>query len=110
MSAEADAEKVEDFALEVVRAGPDGGDGFEGGTAAVEANLQADALFFRNREQVVHDFETRLLRMPVDAGDVRKVVERAIRVVTQKRAGFADGGALDVEGHLVAIVLDAFDG
>ena len=46
MSAEADAEEVEDFALEVVRAGPDGCNGFEGGAAAIEANFQADALFF----------------------------------------------------------------
>src|SRR5437588_12519892 len=110
MSGKANSEEVENFALKEIGAGPDRGDRFDYRVAAPQANFQADALFLRNREQMIDHFEARLGRSPVDAGNVGEEVESAFAMVAQNNARLPEVAAVDVDRHLVAVELDSLDG
>src|ERR1017187_79136 len=69
-----DAEEVEYLALVKVRRGPDGGDGIECEIGGVEPDGQANPLPQTVRDDVVGELETRLLRIPVDGGEVLEEV------------------------------------
>ncbi len=66
VSFEANAKEVEDFALVVVGARPDRGNGLDRRIGTGDEGSQADALLIRVRKNVVAQLEARLRREPVD--------------------------------------------
>ena len=68
-------------------------------------DLQPDALFLRDRKQVVDDLKSRLRRIPVHAGNVGKKIEGAGRVTLQEGAGLAEIVPPDEDRHLVTVEL-----
>ena len=68
MAVEANAEQVEDLALEEIGAGQMGVSESTTGIVAGKLDLQTETISWsRDREQVIHDLKARLARMPVDA-------------------------------------------
>src|ERR1700680_1070779 len=47
MPGEANAKQIENFALEIIGAGPQGSERLDGGAGAIKANLQPNPLFVR---------------------------------------------------------------
>ena len=70
MLIETNAEQVEDFTLEEVRARPDRRKRIDVGIGPGEPDLQSQILLISCREKLVDDFEARLAGIPVEAGDV----------------------------------------
>src|SRR6266404_1511381 len=90
MSGEAHSEQVEHFTLKVVGCGPYRSDRFNDRTLIVEPCFETYALFFRNRQKMVDNFETRLRWKPIHCCDIAKIVERTCGIIAQDRASLAD--------------------
>src|ERR1022692_1199420 len=103
MSRKANAEQIKDLALKVVGARPHRGQRLHRRTRALQPNFKTHPLLLRDRKQVVDHFKSRLRRVPIDAGHVRKEVERAFSVVTQQGTGLANVRAINVDCHLLAV-------
>src|SRR5579862_6270072 len=88
MALEADAEEIEDFALVIVGAGPDRGDGFNGGIFFPDPGLQPDALLILVRNDVVAELEAWVRGKPVDGGHV---FEGIVARLFYGTGGLADG-------------------
>src|SRR5271168_4165856 len=114
MTADVDAEEVEDFALVEVGGGPDGGDAVDGGVFAVEANDEANALFQRHGEDVVGDLVARLGGVPVDGGDIfEEVVPGLLDGLAGSDdvlAGYGDGQFGAVVFRIGGEIGERFDG
>src|SRR5258706_16113484 len=90
MSRETNSEQVEDLALKVVGCGPYRSDRFNDRTLIVEPCFETYALFFRNRQEMVDNFETRLRWKPIHCCDIAKIVKGARGIIAQDRASLAD--------------------
>ncbi len=109
MPIEADAEQVEDLALEEVCARPDRRERIDIGVVAGEPDLQPQVFLVDGRKEVVDDLEARLARVPIDAGEIGERVVLQLGVVLQRLAGLAQCDAIDPDGQLVAVELGAGD-
>src|SRR5262250_1943027 len=109
MPAEADAEKVVNLAFEIIGGRPDGNHRVQHWRICVQAYFQSHPFFSWNRKQVINDFEARLLGKPVNAGQVGKEIEWALRIVAQQSTNLANRRALDANRHFVTIEFDSFN-
>src|ERR1700733_9765363 len=102
VTAEVNAEQIEDLALVKVRGGPDRGNALNGCLVAIKADDQTQPLFQRHRKDVVDDLEARLGGIPVDGGNVFEEVVAGLPHSFTRRddvlAGDGDGqlGAVDL--------------
>jgi len=69
------SEKVENFAFHPVRAGPDRFERIGDRIRAADAGAQADPGLTRDRQQLIVQFEARLVGVAVDAGGVAQLIE-----------------------------------
>src|ERR1051326_607177 len=109
MAIETHAKKIKNFALKIIGAGPERGQGVECRRVAAEFDFESHALLARNREQVINHLEPWFRRIPVHAGHIGQIIERTIRVVFQNSAGLTNGRTIDINRHLFTIKLHALD-
>src|SRR5947209_19803605 len=64
----------------------------------------------RDRGEVIHNLETRLGRVPIDARHIRKQVEPSLRIVAEELARGNDLIAVDPDRKLIPIELCALNG
>src|SRR5579872_3428326 len=81
MSVEADSKKIENFAFSKIARRPYAENRFQRWRIAVQLNLEPYAFFFGNRKKMIDDFESGFLRIPIDAGDVRQIIKRTVRII-----------------------------
>src|SRR6266852_4136373 len=100
VTAEMNAEQVEDLALVKIGGGPDWCDAVQGRGVAVETDDKTQTLFQRHRKDMVGDLEARLRGIPVDGGDV---FEKVVAGLQDGLSGSDDVLAGDRDGQLVAV-------
>jgi hypothetical protein len=102
MTGEANAEKVENLALEPVGARPNRDKRIHDSIAAGESDAETNLVAPRDGDEVVVHFETRLKGKTVDAGGVREKIKLQRDVFAASRGGGAQKLGRNNDGRLAA--------
>src|ERR1022692_2467686 len=103
MVPEPHAEQIESFPLEPVRAAPHFRHGIDLRIAARQAALQAQPLVPVERVQMINDFEARLGRIQVHAGNCAQA-HKTQGVLQKPRSYFKNPQTLTIFSHAISIV------
>jgi hypothetical protein len=96
MIAKADAEQIEHFAFIPISRTPDGKDGIDFGSTAVELAFEAQAFIAVERMEMIDEVKAGLHRMPVCGGNGAETNE--LKLAFEQAADLDDLSRRDLEG------------